>query len=210
MRPVWKSVLAAGAAATLLGSATGPAWPSGDRPDPPGLRASGKAARAQAAIAGWPAYPAMAARAMMEQYGPPDELDALHLAWSRNGPWLRTVVHKTAQFPFSSQDVLEQTVIHAVPQERWPALAGFGHGVSYDPASGELSSRSSSEETNFLALNLAVDIARGRMSPEEAGSLYSRSVAESMAGRYSRYMQGLLFVSPSTSPAMDRRRQRRW
>jgi hypothetical protein len=210
MRVVWKSVLAAGTAAAMLGAAAVPAWSSWNRAHPPGLRGPGKAEQARDVIAGWPSFSALAARAMMERYGPPDEVAAMHLAWSRNGPWLRTVVHKTAQFPFSSQDILEQTVSHAVPQERWPALSGFGHGVAYDPGSRELSSRSAGEETNFLALNLAVEIAQGRLGPEEADRLYSRTLAESFAGKYSRAMRGLLFAPPPAPPTFDWRWDRRW
>jgi hypothetical protein len=174
------------------------------------LRGPDKAEQVLAVIADWPLFSALAARALLEQYGPPDKADALSLSWSRNGPWLRTVVHKTGQFPFSSRDVLEQAVAYAVPRERWPALAGFGHGVAYDPASGELRSRSYSEEANFLAINLAADIAQGRMSPEEAARLYARTSAESLAGKYSRYMRGLLFAPAPDASAWDRRGDRRW
>jgi hypothetical protein len=194
----------------MLSAAAATAWPAWQWQDARDILGSDKTTQAQAVISAWPTYSSLAALAMMEEYGPPDELDDIHLAWSSNGPWLRIVVYKTATWPYTSEDILEQSVGYEVPQERWPALAGFGHGLAYDARSSELTSRSSSEEMNFLALNLADDIAKGKMSPEAADRLYAQITAESMAGRSSRYMRGLLFATRRNPPALDWRRDRRW
>jgi hypothetical protein len=193
---------AAAAAAAILSAA---AWPQSQD-----ILPRDRAAHAQSVISAWPSYPALAARAIMEEYGPPDEVDAVHLAWSNDGPWLRTVVYMTAAWPYSSQEVIEQSVGTDVPQQMWPALAGFGHGVTYDALGSELTARSASEEANFLALNCAHDIATGRMSPEAADRFYVKTMAESMAGRSSRYMKGLLFSTRQRLPASDWLRTRRW
>jgi len=205
-----QAALAAGAAAAILSVAAATAWPSWDWQEARDFIGRDKTTQAQTVLSAWPDYSALAARSMMEEYGPPDEVDAVHLAWSNNGPWLRTVVHKTASWPYSSQDVLEQAVRYEVPQEEWPALAGFGHGVDYDARSQELTARSSSEESNFLALNLADEIAQGRMSPEAAGRLYARTMSESLAGKSSRIMKGLLFTTRQSPPTLNWRRERRW
>jgi hypothetical protein len=193
---------AAAAAAAILSAA---AWP-----DSPDFLGRDRTTHAQFVVSSWPAYSALAARAMMEEYGPPDEIDAVHLAWSDNGPWLRTVVYRVATWPYSSQEVLEQTVGTEVPQRKWPALAGFGHGVAYDARNQELTAVSSSEEENFLALNLAHRIAQSRMTARAADRLYAKIMAESMAGKSSRYLKGLLFATRRSSPVSDWRRTRRW
>ena len=205
-----EAALAAGVAAAILAAVAASAGPSWDWLGDRNPIAREKTTRAQAVISGWPAYSVLAARAMMEEYGPPDEIDAVHLAWSRNGPWLRTIVDKTASWPYSSQDILEQSVGYAVPQNKWPALAGFGHGVAYDARSQELAARSYSEESNFLALNLAYDIAQGRMGPKAADRLYAQTLAESAAGKSSRYMKGLLFATRQNPPTLNWRREARW
>ncbi|MCX5795043.1 MAG: hypothetical protein NTY77_06085 [Elusimicrobia bacterium] len=189
------AVLSATAAAVILSAAAGTAWRSWNGREGRVPMGPDMAARAEADISAWPAYSASAARAMMDEYGPPDEVDALHLAWSAKGPWSRTSVHKTAPGASSSRDVLQQSVGYEAPWRKWPALAGFGHGVFYDRRFQELSALSASEESNFLALNLADGIAQGKMSPEAADRLYAKTMAESWAGKSSPAMKGLLFAT---------------
>jgi hypothetical protein len=178
-------------------------------PETRGLIGRDKTARTQTVISAWPAYSALAARVMMEEYGPPDEVDASRLAWSNNGPWLRTVVHETAAWPHFSRVVLEQTVAYEVPKDKRAALARFGHGVAYDPRNLELTARASREEDIFLALNLADDIAQGRLSPKAAARLYFWTLDESLSGKYSRSMHGLLFTTRRGEPTWNGWRESR-
>jgi hypothetical protein len=204
-----QAALAAGVVVGALLAAAIP-WAAWNWPEVRYLIGRDKTAQARAVISAWPAYSALAGRAMIEEYGPPDEADASRLAWSDTGPWLRTVVYRAGAWPYSSQDVLEQAVGYEVPKEKWPALAGFGHGVSYDALGLELTARASSEEGVFLALNLADEVAQGRMNPKAADRIYARTMAESLAGKSSRYMQGLLFAPLRRAPAWHWRRESRW
>jgi hypothetical protein len=210
MKSVRHFAWTAGATAAILGLAWAVAWPAWDWDQARDFTGRDRAARAEAAVSLWPAGSALAARAMMEEYGPPDEIDAARLTWSGNGPWLRTVVCKTGLRPHSGENVVEQTVRYEVPRGKRRVLAGFGRGLSYDARSRELSARSSSEELNFLALNLADRIARGRMTPEAADRFYLQTTAESMAGKSSPYMKGLLFETQQKPSASDWRRQSHW
>jgi hypothetical protein len=190
--------------------ASAAAWPDWDWEQARDFVGRDRAARAQAVISLWPAESALAARVMMQEYGPPDATEAARLAWDNNGPWLKTVVYKTSVWPYPRDDVLEQTVDYEAPQRIWPALAGFGRGLSYDARRRELSARSASEGLNLLVLNLADAFAQGHMSPEAADRLYVLTKEESVEGKSSRYMKGLLFATRRHSPTSDWRRDSRW
>ncbi len=156
---------------------------------------------AKSMIADWPEYSKLAAKAMLEKYGPPDEIRPVLLAWSRNGQWLRTLVYKAALEPVSARDILEQSVRYDVPQMKWPALSGLGHGVTYDQVGRKLIVRSASEETNFLVMNLAVEIVQGKRSPAAAWNLCEKILRLQAAGKESPLSQRLLFMPPPATPS---------
>jgi len=59
------------------------------------------------------------------------------------------------------------------------ALAAFGHGIRFNPDNDELSARSGSETLNYLALNLAHEIAAGKrtepmINPELVRGVFER------------------------------------
>lgn len=119
----------------------------------------------------WPEPARAAAEAIAERYGPPQERTATLLIWHRNGPWIRTVVHKVGaehDFPAKHSDVLEQSLPYKVPLNLFSAVATFNGSVIPDRTRGTLTAYGASEAGNVMSLNLARAVARGELSPEQA------------------------------------------
>ncbi len=119
----------------------------------------------------WPEPARTAAEAIAERYGPPQERTATLLIWHRNGPWIRTVVHKVGaehDFPAKHSDVLEQSLPYKVPLNLFSTVATFNGSVIPDRTRGTLTAYGASEAGNVMSLNLARAVARGELSPEQA------------------------------------------
>jgi len=157
------------------------------REERPG-RAGADAARS--AVARWPEGSRMVAEAMIEKYGAPDAVDGAGLTWNGNGGWKRTTVHR---LPEEGSDVIAQTIGYDVPQERLADLARLDLALKIDEAAGELTATSESEETNFLALNLADEVVKETRTPEGARAYYVQTLRLAGAGKSSPYMRELLF-----------------
>ncbi len=138
----------------------------------------------------WAAVLAGLAAALIERYGPPDAVTPDLLAWQDRGPWIRVIVWKRA--PDVPQDDLEQTLAYRVAPEGIPLLARLKGCVRTTDDGAALSARSPEERLNVLALNLADDVLRGRMTPQKACDFYDRTVESAASGRSSRYMERLL------------------
>lgn len=133
--------------------------------------------RADDMIAGWPSRAESAARAMIDKYGDPDEATEDALVWYGNGPWKKTVVRRSAGKLYTgivADDCIENTLAYGVPRNKIAELGRFGEHVDANPDSAELSARSESEAVNFLTVNLAVEIARGKLTAEAARVHYTR------------------------------------
>jgi hypothetical protein len=159
---------------------------------------------ADKAIQGWPAIAKNAARAMIEKYGKPDGVGKDSLVWYSNGPWKRTLVHQRAwpHYAFAQdKDFLENVIGYDVPKDKLEALTRFDKRLDVDQASAELSSRAESESMNFLALNLADEIIRGKRTLEEARDFQKQIMRLASAGKTSGYLNGFLFdVRNDASP----------
>lgn len=138
----------------------------------------------------WPEASRTVAEATLGKYGPPDRVDIDRLSWSDNGGWKKTTVHR---LPLERGGVLEQAIRWDVPQDRRAALSALDISMAVDQADRTLSVASGSEETNFLAMNLAVEVIREKRTPEEAREFYRRTVKLFDAGKTSPYLRGLLF-----------------
>lgn len=133
--------------------------------------AAGPAAAADPVAADWPEPARRAAEAIAEKYGPPQERTATLLIWHRNGPWIRTVVHKVGaehDFPAKHSDVLEQSLPYKVPLNLYSAVATFNGSVIPDRTRGTLTAFGASEAETVLSLNLARAVVRGELTPEQA------------------------------------------
>lgn len=145
-------------------------------------------------ISAWPETSRAAAALAIVRYGPPDAIAQDALGWTRAGPWLRVVVvNASAGAGTRSAPELEETVAYRFPASKRDALARFGRGVTVADDGAALSSKSGDENLNFLALNLADEIARGARDPADARRTYDRIATLAVAGKSSPYTRGLLF-----------------
>ena len=152
---------------------------------------------AEATVSHWSTPSRLAARRLIEEYGVPDEVHADHLLWVNNSPWRRTVVSNVRpmlETDTAGLDVVEQTVKYPLTREQAFAVATFDDRAAFDPKTGELSSRADREEHNYLRLNLADDVAQGRLRPEQARDSYASIVSFEQSGKTSPYLLGLRFA----------------
>ncbi len=162
---------------------------------------------ADAMIAGWPATPKEVAMKAIAKYGPPNEATPSMLVWYDNGPWKKTVVFREEvkhDFPVPHTDLMQQWIAYKVPLDKYDEMAEYDGSVVIERTTGMISARCDKEEANFLAINLANDIATGRKSVAEARAFYADAVARSMKGEKPQYMQGLQFRASSGTADPDK------
>lgn len=155
--------------------------------------------RADRAISRWPSGSQRVAELIINKYGLPDKASSSMLVWNDNGPWQKTVVYRTGAqhgFPQNHEDVIRQSITYEVPREKAAELAKMDIGVTVDGDYKGLSSLSDSEETNFLAINLADEVIRGQRTAEDARDFYAKTIALSGEGKSSAYTQWFLFQRP--------------
>ncbi|MBA2543334.1 MAG: hypothetical protein H0V17_27080 [Deltaproteobacteria bacterium] len=148
------------------------------------------------AVAGWPQGPRDAARELAKKYGAPDEVTPSMLVWNDTGPWKRTVVHRKEvqhDWPEPHTDFVEQFIDYKVPVDKFDDLAAFDGSVIAERTKGELSARCAKEAMNFLAINLAHDVARGATKVEDARKRYEQAAAAFMANKPQPITQKLMF-----------------
>lgn len=143
----------------------------------------------------WSAPSTDAARLLMDRYGSPDGAAPDKLTWYEKGPWRRTVVLNRPRVYRSPRDfdLIVQTVRYPVTREQAAELVAFSSALIVNVDLGEISAQASREEVNYLNLNLADEVVRGRKSVEEAQRAYLRILALSAAGKSSPYMSALRF-----------------
>jgi len=166
---------------------------------PPGAPSaqSAEKSKADAMIADWPATPQKVAREMIAKYGPPHEATSSMLVWHSNGPWKRTILSRAEvphEFPMTHTDLLEQSIDYRVPPDRFDELAAYDGSVIVERTKGEMSARCDKEEMNFLALNLANDVATGTKTVAEAREFYAKTAMAFKEGKKDPYTQGLQFT----------------
>ncbi len=144
-------------------------------------------------IAGWKPTPQEVARTVVAKYGMPQEATAMRLVWHNNGPWKRTeLVNEEIphSFPKPHPDMLKQTISYQVPIDKFDDLAEYDGSVIVERTKGEIAARCDKEEANFLALNLADDIIKGKKSVKDARKFYAEAIKEM---KHPEYMKGFLF-----------------
>ena len=144
--------------------------------------------QALAQVADWDQGSNLAARLMVDEYGPPQWVAKDRLEWFAIPPWKRIVVSKAAA------GFLEHAVSYRIPPDKLPEMLRFGRGLSVDVTNGELTARGESEETNLLCLNLANDISLGKRTAAEADRFYRDTVRMSRSGKSSPYLERVLFA----------------
>ena len=158
---------------------------------------------------GWPAKSREAAAAMEQKYGAPNERTESMLIWHGNGPWKRTVVYNYEvphSWPEPHTDVIEQFINYRAPADAYDELAEFDGSVVAARTVGELSARCGVEAMNFLAVNVAHDVATRRRTVQQARQEYQRAAMAFMNGQREPITQRLQFQPATDTRDPDRPR----
>lgn len=150
---------------------------------------------AQGVVNRWQEPSAVAGRQLLDEYGTPDDVSPRRLTWNHRGAWKRTEVWNRKPVYLSPIDlaVMKQTVDYQLTSQQAGELLAFSDGLEIDLTRGELSSRSSREDINYLTLNLADEIIRGDKTVAQAQNEFMRQLRLAASGKVSPYMTGLLF-----------------
>jgi hypothetical protein len=154
---------------------------------------------AETVIQGWKPMPRQVAQQMIGKYDKPDEVTAQRLIWHNSGPWKRTelVNEEVAHdFPMPHKDMLKQVIAYRVDPDDGDELAEYDGSVILERTKGEIAARCDKEEANFLAINLAHDIATGRRDVDDARRYYAESIMALMKGKPNDYTKGFRFTVP--------------
>ena len=154
----------------------------------------------------WPETARRAANEAMDKYGTPDGVTETMLVWHDNGPWKRTIVYREEvdhRFPMPHKDVWEQFIDYDVPPGKFDELAAYDGSVIIERTKGEMSARCDKEAANFLALNLANEIATGQRSVEDARRMYGEQIQAMKAARPAPYTERLMFSPPASGNDSD-------
>lgn len=157
-------------------------------------------------MADWSQPSKKAFKDMVDKYGQPDSVTDEMAIWNDNGPWARTIVYGEAvdhHFPMPHKDVLEQFVYYEVPTDKYDEIAEYDGSVILERTKGEISARCDMEGANFLAINLAKEIADGKITVEEARQKYGEEIRAMKQGNPTKYTQRLLFDPMSQQAAAD-------
>lgn len=152
-----------------------------------------------ATTANWMPEPRALATTLMAKYGPPQELTLTSMTWYGNGPWKRTVLRNELvrnNFPTPHNDMLYQTINYRVPVDRMDDLAALTGSLVVDRTRGELTSGADTEAHNILAINLANEVATGKLSAEEARRFYARAPQD-----HPDYLRAFVFTLPQGNTA---------
>jgi hypothetical protein len=155
---------------------------------------------AEMAIQNWKAMPKEAAQKLIAKYGKPDEVTSQRLIWHGKGSWKRTeLVNEEVphDFPMPHKDMLKQVINYRIDPDDADELLEYDGSVILERTKGEIAARCDKEEANFLAINLANDVATGRRSVEDARRHYAESIMALMKGKPNAYLQGFQFSVPA-------------
>jgi len=157
--------------------------------------------RMDSMMQGWSTASRDAVKFMTEKYGPPAAVSADMAVWGPTGPWKRTVVFAKAvqhNFPMPHPDVMQQWVDFKAPLDKYDELAMYDGSVVLERTTGEISARCDKEPANFLAVNLAHDIATGKRSVKDARQEYGAQIKAMMAGRPAPLTDRMMFNMNNT------------
>jgi len=176
-------------------------------PAPPPPAAPSAGVSAEEVIKTWKAMPRDVAKKMIAAYGQPQEVTSNRLIWHKNGPWKITeLVNEEIphDFPMPHKDMLYQAIDYRIDPEKADELLAYDGSVILERTKGELAARCDKEEANFLAINLADEVAKGKRSVEEARKFYAESIMAMMKeNKKNDYLQGLK-VRPAAGDQGDR------
>ncbi len=148
-------------------------------------------------LATWKAKPRELAQTLIKKYGPPNEVTATRVIWHNNGPWKFTeLVNEEIphQFPVPHADMLFQAVNYRIDPSKADEVLSYDGSVILERTKGEIAARCDKEEPNFLAVNLAHEVASGTRSVDDARKFYAQTMMAFMKeGKSSDYLTGFRF-----------------
>lgn len=147
-------------------------------------------------VSDWKETPKGVADKMLEKYGVPDEITDQRLVWHDKGDFAMTMLTNEEidhRFPMPHKDCLLQTVNYQVPVEKYTDMAKYDGSVILERTKGTMGARCDKEMANYLALNLAHDVAQGNKTVDEARKHYTETIMSVMNGETPEYTQKLIF-----------------
>lgn len=153
--------------------------------------------QASEVIQDWPEVAKEAAQSMIEKYGEPDGVTPDRIHWNEAGDWGLTIVQKEEiehNFPMPHKDVLYQEIKYEVPVEKLSSIIEYDGSVIVERTKGTMAARCDKEGANYLAVNLAHEVANGEKTVDEARQFYADTMEKMMMqGESSEYLEGFLF-----------------
>ena len=163
-------------------------------------------AQMQKMMTGWPMASKEAAMFMSKKYGMPVAMTTDMAMWGKTGPWKRTIVFAREyahEFPMKHTDVMQQWIDYKAPAAMYDELAMYDGSVVLERTSGEMSARCDKEGANFLAINLAHDVAMGTRTVADARRMYGEQIMAMKAGRPAPMMEKILFTMMTSTNDTD-------
>lgn len=160
----------------------------------------------QQVTANWNEHAREAARLMFEKYGAPQEVTQNRLVWHENRPWRMTaVINQQVEhnFPVAHRDVLVQSLAFDFPVERFPEVAQFDGSITVNRTAGEVTVQCDREEHNFIAVNLAHDIAAGNLNAAQARQRMAELAEAVKNGQQPSYATDIRFNLPVSNRTGD-------
>lgn len=147
-------------------------------------------------ISNWDERPRQVASETIKKYGVPDDACDSRLIWGPRGWWHEIICYRTPvphNWPMPHMDLLEQAINYQYPLDKYDEMTLFDGSVFAERTKGRLAARCDMEAANFLAINLAYEIATDRRAWQDARLFYERAVANYKKGMTHPYMTGLIF-----------------
>lgn len=166
------------------------------------------AMKAEQVITNWKPAPKAAAEKMLKKYGEPAEVTQMRLVWHDNGPWKFTEIMNVEvdhDFPIPHKDAMHQAVNYRVDPSNADEILEFDGSVILNRTAGRIGAICDKEPANFLAVNLAHEVATGKKSVDEARRQYAQSIAMLMKeNKMDKYTSGLIFDPPANAGFADK------
>ena len=160
-----------------------------------------------AMMSGWSQASKDAAMFMTKKYGAPAAMTSEMALWGKTGPWKRTIVFAKEyphEFPGHHTDVMQQWLDYKAPPKTYAMLAAYDGSVVLERTTGEMSARCDSEGANFLAVNLADEIARGKRTVTDGRRMYGDQIMAMKAGKSAPYTERLMIATMTNTNDPDK------
>jgi hypothetical protein len=118
------------------------------------------------------------------------------LSWKNQGKWEKIAVSRQQvkhNWPMPHQDVLDQCVNYKVDVDKLDDIAQFDGSVTVKRTAGLLCAKCDKEAMNILALNLAVEVAKGTKTSSQARDEFAKNAMAYKQGQKPEMTQKLMF-----------------